>query len=230
MHTHPFASRAALTPEEALQILKEGNDRFIQNLKINRNNLQQVNDTSEGQWPFAAVLSCSDSRTSAELIFDQGLGDIFSVRLAGNIASVYAIGSLEYACKYLGTKIILVLGHTSCGAVKAACDELEDGNIHNILGLIAPAVQAESTTTEDRTSGNKAFVENVTHLNVHHQIQGILNSSAIIREMIADKKIGIAGGVYDIQSGKVNFYQEDEVFDGRQVTEAIKQYTGYANV
>lgn len=228
MHTHPFASRASLTPQEALQILKEGNDRFIQNLKINRNNLQQVNDTSEGQWPFASVLSCSDSRTSAELIFDQGLGDIFSVRLAGNIASVFAIGSLEYACKYLGTKIILVLGHTSCGAVKAACDELEDGNIHNILDLIAPAVQAETSVADERNSTNKTFVDNVTHLNVHHQIQTILNTSDIIREMIEQKKVGIAGGVYDIQSGKVNFYKEDEVFDNNQLYAALKNNFSYA--
>lgn len=230
MHAHPYASRALITPQEALQILKEGNDRFIQNLKVNRNHLQQVNDTSDGQWPFAAVLSCSDSRTSTELVFDQGLGDIFSVRLAGNIATVYAIGSLEYACKYLGTKIILVLGHTSCGAVKAACDELEDGNIHNILDMIAPAVESETTTVEDRHSHNKVFVDNVTHLNVHHQIQTILNDSAIIREMIEQKKVGIAGGVYDVQSGIVNFYKENEVFDNNQIFETLKENFSYAKV
>jgi carbonic anhydrase len=230
MHTHKYASRADLTPLEALQILKDGNSRFIQNLKINRNHLQQVNDTSEGQWPFAAVLSCSDSRTSAELLFDQGLGDIFSVRLAGNIASIFAIGSLEYACKYLDTKVILVLGHTQCGAIKAACDSLEDGNIHNILDLINPAVETETETLIERNSGNRVFVENVTHNNVHHQIQLVLENSEIIRTLISENKLGIAGGVYDVQSGEVHFYPEDEVFNRSQILNNLKYSEIYEKI
>jgi carbonic anhydrase len=230
MHTHKYASRADLTALEALQILKDGNSRFIQNLKINRNHLQQVNDTSEGQWPFASVLSCSDSRTSAELLFDQGLGDIFSVRLAGNIASIFAIGSLEYACKYLDTKVILVLGHTQCGAIKAACDNLEDGNIHNILDLINPAVEVETETVTERNSGNSAFVNNVAHNNVHHQIQLILENSEIIRTLIAENKLGIAGGVYDVQSGEVHFYPEDEVFNRSQILNNLKHSEIYEKV
>jgi carbonic anhydrase len=230
MHTHKYASRADLTPLEALQILKDGNSRFIQNLKMDQNHLQQINDTSNGQWPFAAVLSCSDSRTSAELVFDQGLGDIFSVRLAGNIATIYAIGSLEYACKYLDTKVILVLGHKQCGAIKAACDNLEDGNIHNILDMIAPAVEAETETLVERNSENQVFVENVTHNNVHYQIQLILENSEIIRTLIAENKLGIAGGVYDVQSGEVLFYPEDEVFNRSQILNNLKQSEIYEKI
>lgn len=162
MRAHYWETRQSMTPQKALQFLKEGNNRFLNNLSINRNILQLVNETAEKQFPFTAVLSCSDSRVPVELIFDQGLGDIFSVRLAGNIATVYAIGSIEYACKYLGSKLIVVLGHTGCGAIKGACDDIVDGNIHNILDLIKPAVDAESQTQIDRTSANKKFTDTVS--------------------------------------------------------------------
>src|SRR6187402_3978726 len=143
MRTHSKETQSSLTPDLALQILKDGNKRFLNNLKANRNLLQQVNETSEGQFPFATILSCIDSRTSAELIFDQGLGDIFSIRIAGNIVNTDILGSMEFACKVAGSKLIVVLGHTKCGAVKGACDHVEMGNLTELLSKIQPSVYAE---------------------------------------------------------------------------------------
>src|SRR5688572_30048302 len=157
-----------LTPDQALDLLKEGNKRFISNLKFNRNLLQQVNETSTGQYPFAFILSCIDSRTSSELIFDQGLGDIFSCRIAGNVLNSDILGSMEFACKVAGSKIVVVLGHTKCGAVKGACDNVQMGNLTSLLVKIKPAIEAERTTSSGRTSANATFVENVAHLNVQH--------------------------------------------------------------
>jgi carbonic anhydrase len=208
MKAHYWETRQSMTPLKALQFLKEGNKRFTNNLSTNRNTLQLVNETAEKQFPFAAVLSCSDSRVPVELVFDQSLGDIFSVRLAGNIATIYATASLEYACKYLGSKLILVMGHTGCGAVKGACDDLDDGNIHNILGLIKPAVEAEREITNDRTSGNKKFTDKVTMLNVVQQSYSILNQSEMLSNMIQKGDVIIAGAVYSIEDGSVNFLEE----------------------
>src|SRR5690349_7235990 len=152
----------SITPQQALEILKKGNLRFMQNLKINRNLLEQVNETSDGQWPFATVLSCIDSRTSAELIFDQGLGDIFSIRIAGNIINDDILGSMEFACKVAGSKFIVVLGHTKCGAVKGACDHVQLGYLSGLLDKIQPAVNAETMTKDNRSSSNSYFVEEVS--------------------------------------------------------------------
>src|SRR5215207_11155600 len=154
MKTNTKETQATATPERALRFLREGNYRFLNNLKTNRNLLQQVNETSNGQFPFAVILSCIDSRTSAELIFDQGLGDIFSIRIAGNILNEDILGSMEFGCKVAGAKIIVVLGHTKCGAVKGACDHVEMGNLTSLLTKIRPAVDDEETTTENRTSNN----------------------------------------------------------------------------
>src|SRR4028118_448551 len=144
----------AITPSIALNLLKEGNKRFMSNLKVNRNLLQQANETSDGQHPFAVILSCIDSRTSAELIFDQGLGDIFSVRIAGNIINDDILGSMEFACAVAGSKFILVLGHKKCGAVKGACDHVDMGHLSKLLSKIEPAIEAETATKENRNSGN----------------------------------------------------------------------------
>ncbi|GEO12021.1 carbonic anhydrase family protein [Segetibacter aerophilus] len=202
-----------ITPKEALEILQEGNKRFVQNLKVNRNLLEQVNNTSEGQWPFEVILSCIDSRTSAELIFDQGLGDIFSVRIAGNVINDDILGSMEFACKIAGSKFILVLGHTKCGAVKGACDHVEMGHLSKLLSKIQPAVQAEKTTTENRTSANPEFVENVSRINVIRNVEEILNRSNIIREMVEEGKIGICGAMYDVTSGNTEFYEETVIIN-----------------
>ncbi len=148
MKTLTKEMQAAITSSMALNLLKEGNKRFVNNLKVNRNLLQQANETSDGQHPFAVILSCIDSRTSVELVFDQGLGDVFSVRIAGNIINEDILGSMEFSCKIAGAKIIVVLGHTNCGAIKGACDHIEMGNLTALLSKIQPAVYDEKTVIE----------------------------------------------------------------------------------
>ena len=192
----------------ALNLLNEGIKRFVNNLKINRNLLQQANETSDGQHPFAIILSCIDSRTSAELIFDQGLGDIFSVRIAGNIINEDILGSMEFACKVAGSKIIVVLGHTKCGAVIGACNHIEMGNLTALLSKIRPAVDDETLTKENRNSNNSVFVENVATINVKRTVKSIMQRSPILKEMIESGQIGIVGGTHDISTGEVNFYPD----------------------
>ena len=198
--------QAAITPLMALELLKKGNERFVNNLRVNRNLLQQANETSDVQHPFAVILSCIDSRTSAELIFDQGLGDVFSIRIAGNILNEDILGSMEFGCKVAGSKIIVVLGHTKCGAVKGACDHVEMGNLTALLTKIRPAVDDETTTTENRNSGNEEFVEKVATINVKRTVKSILERSPILKELIESGQIGIVGGKHDITTGQVTFY------------------------
>jgi len=207
MRTQTKETQMDLTPEKALQILKDGNERFINNLKANRNLLQQVNDTSTGQFPFATILSCIDSRTSAELIFDQGLGDIFSIRIAGNILNEDILGSMEFGTKIVGTKIIVVLGHTKCGAIVGACNQVQMGNLTTLLNKIQPAIFNEKETKENRTGSNGDFVNNVTNLNVKLTIDRIRRESPIINELEEEKKIKIIGAMYDVETGKVNFLE-----------------------
>jgi carbonic anhydrase len=197
-----------LTPRMALDTLKEGNHRFIKNLKAQRDLLGQVNDTREGQFPFATILSCIDSRTSAELIFDQGLGDIFSVRIAGNIVNTDIIGSMEFACKVAGSKLIVILGHTNCGAVKGACDHVEMGNLTELLSKLQPAVYQEKITTENRTSSNKEFVENVAAINVRRSAEQIIERSYILEQMLEKGEIGVVGAMYNVKNGEVEFYDD----------------------
>lgn len=208
MKAHNKETQAQMTPRKALQFLKEGNDRFINNLKAHRDLLEQVNETRDGQWPFATILSCIDSRTSAELIFDQGLGDIFSVRIAGNIVNTDILGSMEFACKVAGSKLIVVLGHSKCGAVKGACDHVKLGNLTELLSKIQPAVYEESTITEDRTSSNSAFVENVSEINVKRNVKNIIERSFVLEQMVENGEIGIVGAMHDIETGLVTFYDD----------------------
>jgi len=208
MKTLTKEMQAAITPSMALTLLNEGNKRFVNNLKVNRNLLQQANESSDGQHPFAVILSCIDSRTSAELIFDQGLGDIFSVRIAGNIINEDILGSMEFACKVAGSKIIVVLGHTKCGAVIGACDHIEMGNLTALLTKIRPAVDDETLTKENRNSKNSVFVENVATINVKRTVKSIMQRSPILKEMIESGQIGIVGGTHDISTGEVNFYPD----------------------
>ena len=198
--------QAAITPSMAIQILKDGNKRFMNNLKANRNLLEQVNDTSDGQHPFAVILSCIDSRTSAELIFDQGLGDVFSVRIAGNIINEDILGSMEFACKVAGAKLIVVLGHSKCGAIKGACDHVEMGNLTALLSKIQPAVFDEKSELDNRNSSNSEFVEKVAAINVTRTVQAIVERSSILKEMIGSGEIGIIGGMHTISNGEVVFY------------------------
>jgi carbonic anhydrase len=212
MRAHTKETQANLTPRMALEILKEGNGRFIKNLKAQRDLLGQVNATRDGQWPFATILSCIDSRTSSELIFDQGLGDVFSVRIAGNIVNTDILGSMEFACKLAGSKLIVVLGHTKCGAVKGACDHVEMGNLTELLSKLQPAVYAEATTTniEKRNSKNGTFVENVATINVKRSVKSIIERSFILEQMVENGEIGVVGAMYNIETGKVEFYDDVE--------------------
>jgi carbonic anhydrase len=198
-----------ITPEQALEILKKGNERFVNNLKANRNLLQQVNDTSEGQFPFAFVLSCIDSRTSAELIFDQGLGDIFSCRIAGNILNEDILGSMEFACKVAGSKVVLVLGHTKCGAIKGACDNVELGHLTGLIDKIKPAVNMTNGIAGNRDSSNGDYVETVAANNVKLIMKKILKSSSIIADMVHNNELIIEGGLYDVETGVVEFYDSE---------------------
>ena len=210
--------QSQIIPRKALEILQNGNSRFVNNLKANRNLLEQVNETSEGQWPFAIVLSCIDSRTSAELIFDQGLGDIFSVRIAGNIVNTDILGSMEFACKVAGSKLIVVLGHTKCGAVKGACDHVEMGNLTELLSKLQPAVYAERETQDNdkRNSKNPAFVENVSAINVKRTVKSIIERSFIIEQMVEKGEIGVVGAMYNIDTGNVEFYNDVEYIKDEQ--------------
>jgi carbonic anhydrase len=208
MKAHSKETQESLTPRMALEILKEGNERFIKNLKEDRNLLDQVNDTRDGQWPFATILSCIDSRTSSELIFDQGLGDIFSVRIAGNIVNTDIIGSMEFACKVAGSKLIVVLGHTACGAIKGACDHVEMGNLTELLSKIQPAVYQEKKTTDNRTSSNDDFVDNVALINVKRSAEQIIERSYILEQMLEKGDIAVVGAMYNVQTGKVHFSKD----------------------
>ncbi|MBW1294037.1 carbonic anhydrase family protein [Aquimarina litoralis] len=209
MKAHTKETQAAITPQIALQLLKEGNQRFQQKLMADRDLLDQVNDTKSGQFPFATILSCIDSRVSSELIFDQGIGDIFSARVAGNFVNEDILGSMEFACKLAGTKLVLVLGHTACGAVKGACDDAKLGNLTALLSKIKPAVAAvtEPADPAERTSKNIDFVNEVAEQNVNMTIQNIKDQSEVLKEMEANGEIMIIGGMYDISNGSVTFFE-----------------------
>ncbi|WP_298510265.1 carbonic anhydrase family protein [uncultured Kordia sp.] len=201
-------TQAVMTPDSSIQALKDGNQRFVENTQVSRDLLDQVSDTSTGQYPFATVLSCIDSRVSSELIFDQGIGDIFSVRIAGNFVNEDILGSMEFACKLAGTKVIVVLGHTACGAVKGACDHARLGNLTALINKIEPAVEAVTEPTDEslRNSKNIEFVNNVAAKNVEMTIENIRQQSPVLAELERDGDIKIVGGMYDISNGKVTFY------------------------
>ncbi len=207
MKAHTKESQAAISPAIAIQLLQEGNARFVANKKADRNLLEQVSDTSKGQYPFATILSCIDSRVSAELIFDQGVGDIFSVRVAGNIVNEDLLGSMEFACKLAGTKALVVLGHTSCGAVKGACDDAKMGNLTTLLSKIKPAVEAieEPQLASERTSKNSEFVDRVAVRNVEMTLANIRKYSSVLKDMEEAGEIVLVGAMYDVSSGAVTF-------------------------
>lgn len=208
MKAHTKETQAAMTSATALQALIDGNKRFMDGQQVNRDLNQQIADTANGQYPFATVLHCIDSRVSAELLFDQGIGDIFSIRIAGNFVNDDILGSMEFACKLAGTKLIVVLGHTACGAVKGACDHARLGNLTTLINKLEPAVEAvsEPTEPEERTSKNIDFVNAVAKKNVEMTIKNIRNRSGVLKEMEDDGSIAIVGGMYDIADGSVTFY------------------------
>lgn len=199
-----------MTPQQALSLLREGNERFRAGRNAGRNLLEQVERTREGQWPFAAILSCMDSRTSAELTFDLGLGDIFSIRVAGNCVNPDVVGSLEYACKVVGSKLIVVLGHTRCGAVKGACDGVELGSLTGLLQRIAPAVGATRSACADLDTSDPAFAQQVAENNVRQAVDEIRHQSPILRDLEAAGDIAIVGAMYDVASGAAEFLPADD--------------------
>lgn len=198
----------------ALQYLREGNERFLNNLERQRDLLRQVNETRDGQFPFAVVLSCIDSRTSAELIFDQGLGDIFSIRIAGNVINEDILGCMEFSCKLAGSKLVVVLGHSKCGAIKGACDGVELGNLSTLLNKIQPAVYYEKTVKENRNAQNGDFVEKVSEINVKRSVEAIIERSIVLRKMIENKEIGLIGAMYDVETGRVEFLEDTFMYGG----------------
>ena len=208
MKVHTAETQATVTPSKALEFLKEGNQRFIRNLRANRDLLEQVNATKDGQFPFAVILSCIDSRTSAELIFDQGLGDIFSARVAGNIINEDILGSMEYSCKVAGSKLIVVLGHSKCGAVTSACKGVKMGNITALLSKMQDSIDEVSREKPGAEASSSEFVEAVAHHNVVHTMDEILKRSPVLNEMFEAGEIGIAGCYYDVESGEVEFVKE----------------------
>lgn len=204
--TQTSASQASITTSIAKELLVEGNKRFLSKAFLNRDLNQQVSETSSGQFPFASILSCIDSRIPTEVIFDQGIGDVFNARIAGNFINEDILGSLEFACKLAGSKIIVVMGHTSCGAVKGACDGAKLGNLTQMLDKIQPAIDATDTAAgEERNSSNLEFVNRVAVANVKHAIAQIKSDSPVLNEMSENGEIEIIGAMYDVKSGKVNF-------------------------
>lgn len=208
MRTLTKEMQSDLSPEMAVQLLKDGNQRFVDNLKLNRNLLQQINETCDGQYPFAVILSCIDSRTSAELIFDQGLGDIFSCRIAGNILNDDILGSMEFSCRLAGSKVIVILGHTKCGAVEGACQHVKLGNLTALLDKLRPAIDAATSEKPECDLSDAAFMKDVGRLNVHHVISEIPKRSQVLAEMLKNNEIALIGGMYDVDTGKVTFYED----------------------
>ena len=205
--TQTKETQSQITPKQALEMLMQGNERFVENKLLTRNLQEQVKQTSKGQYPFAVVLGCIDSRVSNEIIFDQGIGDIFSARIAGNITDEDLIGSMEFGCKITGAKLILVLGHSDCGAVKGACDNVELGNLTYLLQKIKPAVDMTKTDGE-RNSKNKSFVEAVSKNNVLLAVRTIKDKSPVLKDMVDKGELMIVGAMYDVQTGKVTVYED----------------------
>ncbi|MGI9531731.1 carbonic anhydrase family protein [Lutimonas sp.] len=207
MKAQTKATQAALEHGQIINMLKEGNARFTENKKLDRNFQQQVHETTGGQFPFATVLSCIDSRIPVETIFDQGIGDMFSVRIAGNFVNDDILGSMEFACKLAGSKVLLVMGHTSCGAVKGACDNAELGKLTGMLDKLKPAVNAVESPKEaaERTSANASFVNEVAAKNVALTLEAIRNGSEVLAEMEANGEIQLVGAMYDVATGEVTF-------------------------
>lgn len=213
MKAHTYETQSTITPEKALQYLKEGNQRFVNNLKVNRNLLEQVNDTREGQWPFAVILSCIDSRTSAELIFDQGLGDIFSIRIAGNFVNQDILGSMEFACNIAGSKLIVVMGHTKCGALKGSLDyakvqKLGMQNLNHLIHQFDGCVEKIINNSEERSSANEDLLERLNICNINRTMEDIRTGSATLRDMELNGKIKIAGANYCVKSGVVTWIND----------------------
>ncbi|ROH95798.1 carbonic anhydrase [Chryseobacterium daecheongense] len=210
MKAHTHETQLTITPEKALNFLKEGNQRFVNNLKANRDLLEQVNATREGQWPFAVILSCIDSRTSAELIFDQGLGDIFSIRIAGNFVNQDILGSMEFGCNVAGSKLVVVLGHTKCGALKGGLDAAQiEGlgmdNLNHLVSHFDTTIKEIIEEGEERSSKNSSLLERLNQQNVKNAIEDIRKQSSTLKKLEEEGKIKIVGANYDVETGVVTW-------------------------
>jgi carbonic anhydrase len=204
------AQQSAITPDEALARLKKGNERFVGGQSLHRDYPAQVTATAGGQYPMAVVLSCIDSRSAPEIVFDQGLGDLFVARVAGNYATADILGSMEFATKVAGAKLVVVMGHTECGAIKGACDNVDMGNLTTVIQALRPAVDDVKDAAGDRTSKNKKFVQLVAEANVRRTVAKIRQESPILRELEQSGQIKIVGAMHDISSGQVSFYDWDD--------------------
>jgi len=212
--------QAAATPESVLRMLREGNYRFTNNLRLNRNSLQEITTSRDGQYPLAVIVNCIDSRTPTEALFDQGLGQFFVIRLAGSVISTEVLGSIEFATRLAGAKLVVVLGHSACGAIKGACDDVHLGNLTELLAGIRPAVEAETTVTSGRDSSNSEFVDKVSEIHVRRSLDIVVERSEILREMIAEGQVGLIGGMYQIETGAVEFYDDTFLLANK----AIRQF------
>jgi carbonic anhydrase len=202
MQTQTKETLAVMTPDQALALLKEGNQRFVDGRNKEHRLLEQMAETSKGQFPFAVVLGCIDSRVPPELIFDQGIGDIFTIRIAGNFVNADILGSMEFACKVVGSKLIVVLGHTSCGAIQGAYDDVELGNLTGLVDKLKPAVKAARASSGQESD---VSVDHIAAMNVRMTIENIQQQSPILKELLDNGGIGITGAMYDVASGKVSF-------------------------
>ena len=201
-------SQAALTPKQALELLEAGNERFVEGKLLNRDLREQAKVTAQGQFPYAAILSCQDSRTSSEILFDLNKGDAFSIRIAGNIINEDILGGMEFGVKLAGAKLIAVIGHNECGAIKGAIDNAQLGNLTALLSKIRPAIKAIPSSVQPRNSKNKTFVEMVAKENVLLAMRQIRERSPVLREMIDSGQIRVVGGMFDLETGKVTFYED----------------------
>ncbi len=207
MKTLSKEEQSKITPAEAIELLKNGHQRFLNKSMEKRAFKAEILATASGQFPLACVLSCIDSRVPVEIIFDQGLGDVFSCRVAGNIINEDILGSMEFACKVAGAKAIVVLGHTRCGAIMGACDQVEVGNLTGLLSKIKPAIDSENSE-ENRNSQNPAFVRKVTEQNVHNAIDEITDRSPVLADMVENHQIAIIGGLYEVETGAIHFFED----------------------
>lgn len=202
----------AISPAQAIQYLKDGNDRFLAGEAVERNLLEQVKNTASGQYPMAAILGCIDSRVPVEIVFDKGVGDVFTARIAGNFVNTDILGSLEFATAVAGAKAIVVLGHSQCGAIKGACDHVEMGNLTSTLANLAPAMyRVDHKRYEPLSSANSDYVDAVTDANIRVTTRNIVDRSSVIRDLVAQGKLVVIGALHEVETGKVIFLDDTEI-------------------
>lgn len=202
------AKQQQMTPKQALQRLKDGNQRFLSNKPLTRDYLQQAKQSAYGQYPFAVILNCMDSRSVPEFFFDQGLADLFTLRVAGNVLNDDILGSMEFATKVVGARLVVVLAHTSCGAVAGACKDVKLGHLTDVINKIQPVVKPSMESTGIDNCSDPKLIDDMAKANALHVVKNILEQSPILNELVKNKQIGIVAGIHDIKTGKVTFFEE----------------------